>query len=153
MQGPTLPLEIEKANQKLNSLWNIFPTPNGTIGVQQKLEDRLSVRIRHLASHSLKSNKISIKLAGDGTNIGKHLHVINFTFTVIEEGSLAYGCEGNHSLAILKEPEDYESLSKGLEGLRKEVENLKSIEVDGRRYELEYYLGGRLEVSGISYRN
>lgn len=135
--------KLKRRIKELNSLWNIYPTPNGTIGIQQKLEDRLSVRIRHLASHSqLKSNKVSIKLAGDGTNIGKHLHVINFTFTLIEEGSLAYGCEGNHSLAILKEPENYDSLSKGLEDLRKEVENLKSIEVDGRRYELEYYLGG-----------
>lgn len=44
-------------------------------------------------------------------------------------------------LPILKEPEDYESLSRGLEDIRKEVESLKSISVDGKSYEIEYYLG------------
>ena len=32
-------------------------------------------------------NKERVKLSGDGTNIGKRLHVINFTFTLLDEGS------------------------------------------------------------------
>ena len=68
-----------------------------------------------------------MKLSGDGTNIGKRLHVINFTFTLLDEGSVAYGYEGNHTLAVLKEPENYKSLAKGLEDIRLEVERLSRL--------------------------
>ena len=43
-----------------------------------------------------------VKLSGDGTNIGKRLHVVNFTFTMLDEGEKAYSAEGNHVLAIVK---------------------------------------------------
>ena len=33
---------------ELNRLWDIRPTPNGTVGVQQSLTDRLHIRIRKL---------------------------------------------------------------------------------------------------------
>ena len=59
--------------------------------------------------------KIRVKLSGDGTNIGKHLHVINFTFTLLDEGSKAYSSDGNHVLAILREAESYDSGSKTFE--------------------------------------
>ena len=65
-----------------------------------------------------------VKLSGDGTHIGKRLHVLNFTFTVLEEGSRACSCEGNHILAILKEPENHDSPMKGLADLRNEVAHL-----------------------------
>ena len=45
---------------------------------------------------------IKVKLTGDGTNIGKHLHVVNFAFTILDEGDAAYSASGNHCIAILK---------------------------------------------------
>ena len=33
--------KLKKRIQELNSKWDIFPTPNGTVGVQQSLEERL----------------------------------------------------------------------------------------------------------------
>ena len=30
-----------------------------------------------------------MKLTGDGTNIARHVHIVNFTFTLLNEGSLA----------------------------------------------------------------
>ena len=62
------------------------------------------------------------------------------TFTVLDEGVLAYSSDGNHPLALLKEPE--ESLQRGLEDLRNEVERLTEIVVDGETYQIDYYLGG-----------
>ena len=56
-------------------------------------------------------------MSGDGTWIRKRLHVLNITFTVLDEGVLAYSSDGNHPLALLKEPEKYESLQRGLEDL------------------------------------
>lgn len=97
---------IKERIGELNKLWNIRPTPHGTLGVQQTLQDRLKVRIAKLLqvlpdSAPLKMYKrISVKLSGDGTCIGKRLNVINFTFTILDEGSAAYSAEGNHPLVI-----------------------------------------------------
>lgn len=67
---------------------------------------------------------------------------INFTFTVLNEGALAHSHEGNHVLAIIKEIESYESLRTTLQDIRSEVQSLNSIEVEGEKYAITYYLGG-----------
>ena len=54
---------------------------------------------------------------------------------------MAYSSEGNHVLAILKVPESYKSLSNALKDIRREVCELKEIEVDGNTYEIIYFLG------------
>lgn len=82
-----------------------------------------------------------MKLTGDGTWVGKRLHLI-FAFTVLDEGSLAYSCEGNHPLAIFSVKENYAGLISALADIRTEVEELKEIEVNGVKYKVEYYLGG-----------
>ena len=114
---------LKQRISELNKLWNIKPTPNGVVGVQQSLEDRLRVRITHLhksapADAKFRTTKtVNVKLSGDGTNIGKRLHVVNFTFTLLEEGRLAYSSDGNHTLAIFKEAEKYEHLRDALKDI------------------------------------
>lgn len=44
----------------------------------------------------LVNKKVRVKLSGDGTGIGKRLHVVNFTFTLLNEGDAAYSSEGNN---------------------------------------------------------
>ena len=51
-----------------------------------------------------------VKLTGDGTRIGRKLHVVAFAFTILEEGAKAYGPTGNHCIALFKEPEKYDAL-------------------------------------------
>ena len=69
----------------LNRLWEISPTPNNTHGVQQSLKNRLEIRIRRLIHISastapfLQNKTVQVKLSGDGTKIGKRLHVVAFT--------------------------------------------------------------------------
>ena len=133
--------------KELNKLWNIRATPNGTVGVQQSLEDRLHTRVKRLIKTSppnapfLQDRQLKVKLSGDGTNIGKRLHVVGFTFTLLDENQ-ACSSEGNHLLAVFKEPESYDSLKQALEDIIYEVEHLDAIEVDGVSYSIEYYMGG-----------
>ena len=133
--------------QELNKRWNIRPTPNGTQGVQQSLEQRLRIRIEHLLKVSSpnstfrRDHGVRIELSGDGTNIGKRLHVICFTFTILEEEKTG-SYEGNHILAACKEPESYDSLKNALADLIEEVERLQKIEVGGIIFDLDYYMGG-----------
>lgn len=140
--------QVKKRIAELNQLWDIHPTPNGTVGVQQSLEGRLRERVRQLVKSSAldasfkTDKKIRVKLSGDGTKIGNRLHVINFTYVLLDEGDKAYSYEGNHSLAIFREPENYEALQRALEDVICEVDHLTSIEVDGTKYSIEYFLGG-----------
>ena len=53
---------------------------------------------------------MNVKLSGDGTRIGKRLHVVLFTFKLLEEEQYC-STLGNHILAIFKQPKSYESLS------------------------------------------
>ena len=135
---------LAKRIEELNKLWDIFPTSEGTVGVQQKLEDRLKVRVRKLVeTQSLKEvTTIKVKISGDGTNLGKRLHVVNVTFTLLDEGQIAQSEQGNHLLAIFKIPEHYENMALGLNNLIEEMKHLKCAEVDGCRFDIEYFLGG-----------
>ena len=81
-------------------------------------------------------------MSGDGTQIGKRLYVVNFGFTLLEEGELAYTASGNHCVAIIKEPEKYESLLLSLEDIKNEIESLSTIEVNNICFDIEYFLGG-----------
>ncbi len=84
---------------------------------------------------------VRVKLSGDGTNIGKRLHVVNFGFTILE-GDRAYSAAGNHCIAIFKEPEKYTSLKNALKDVSTEVESLSTIVVNDTTFAIEYYLGG-----------
>ena len=81
-------------------------------------------------------------MSGDGTQIGKRLHVVKFGFTLLEEGELAYTASGNHCVAIIKEPEKYESLLLSLEDIKNEIESLSTIKVNNICFDIEYFLGG-----------
>ena len=113
--------QLKKRIVALNTLRNIKPTPNGTHGVQQSLCDRLSVRLKRLIETTSSEatfkveRKVRVKLSGDGTRIGKRLHVVNFTFTLIDEGYKAYACEGNHILAIFKDDQVYQGWTQTFE--------------------------------------
>ena len=54
--------------------------------------------------------KLQVKFSGDGTHIVRSMHVINFTFTALEEMSQRNSPAGNHTSAILKTSEQYENL-------------------------------------------
>ena len=133
---------------ELNHLWEIQPTPNGIVGVQQCLKKRLEPRVQHLVQETPPSvqfkvnSTIRVKLSGDGTTIGKRLHVVNFAYTILDEGDLAHSYEGNHCLAIFCAPENYECLKSALMDIIQEVSSLQFITVCGQQYSVEYYMGG-----------
>ena len=79
--------------------------------------------------------------SGDGTKIGKRLHVVAFTFTLLDENQ-ACSAAGNHILAVFKQPESYNCLKLALEDIIKEVEELMEVHVNGIDFKIVYYLGG-----------
>ena len=68
--------------------------------------------------------------------------MINFAFTLLDEGDKAYSAAGNHCIAIIKETESYDSLKLALQNIIEDVQTLTSITINGSSYSIEYYLGG-----------
>ena len=140
--------KVQERIKASNSKWNLSSTPNDTCGIQQSIKEPLEIRLQTLIKNSpsnsafKEDHKIRVKLSGDGTNIGKRLHVINVTFTVLDEGTLAQAADDNHLIAVIKEPENYEKLSKALTDIRKDVEYLKHLSVGTEQFEIEWFLGG-----------
>ena len=70
--------------------------------MQQSIRDRLLVCLKAFVNNNtLLSTTLKIKLTGDGTFIGKHIHVVHLPYLMT--------ADGNHKIAILKVKEDYET--------------------------------------------
>ena len=132
--------------ETVNERWNPFPTPGEAKGVQIRLKDSLMEQIPKIEHKFGSSKNLKIKVSGDGTNIGKRLHIFNVIYTIINEESAAMSEKGNYVLAIIKTTEEYSSIRDSLSDLIEEMCNLKSVEVNGVEYELEYFLGGDWKI-------
>ena len=148
--------KVKDVAKGLNSKFEVLPAPEGVIGVQQSLRSRLMIRLRSLPSLE-RNQTIQIKLSGDGTGIAKHINVVNFTFTLLNEGAVASTAQGNHTLAILLVPEKYEYLSVALREVAKEASELQTITLNDASHTIEYFLGGDMKflslVCGIDAAN
>ena len=102
---------LKKMASELNTKCEINLCPNGK-GVQQSIQSRLRERLNVLIREDKINcgDKIQIKLLGDGTKVCRKLNLINFTFTVLNEGDLAKSPKGNHTVAIMNGTENYNDL-------------------------------------------
>ena len=77
----------------------------GVVGVEQKLQERLQFLLSELERKGelemiVKDNNcVRVKLSGDGPKVGRSLHVINFTCTLVDKPT-AESVAGNHTIAI-----------------------------------------------------
>ena len=85
----------------INRRWNLFPTPGEADGVQIRLKDSLFEQISKIKNKLNGCKTIKINVSGDETNTGKRLHILNVTYTIINEDSAAMSEKGNYVLAII----------------------------------------------------
>ena len=75
----------------------------------------------------------------------------------MEEGDQAYSVLDNHSIAIFKMAENYANLKAAMEDICSEGNEMKSITINDKTYEIETYLGCDLKflamVCGIDAAN
>ena len=148
MITPGLPSSstVKKLAISMNSKFNISPCPNGIIGVQQSLRVRIAYHIKSLLEKTKENtdlpSNIRVKLTGDGTRIARGLNVVNFAFTILEEGAKAQSVAGNHTIAIMKVSESYDELVSGLTDICQEARDLDVITIDQKIYKITFFLGG-----------
>ena len=140
--------KVKELTKKYNSSFEIKPALDGVIGVQQSFKSCLISRVKNIPQLS-PTETIKVKLSGDGTNIGRNTHVVNVTFTLLNEGSVACTASGNHTLAILQVPKNYDSLSSALKDLLQEVNDVQFITLNEARHQIQYFLGGDMKFLAI----
>jgi len=103
----------------------------------------------------IRNSHINIRLAGDGTQIGSNLSVLNFTFGFLDEikhkaCTNPNSVTGNFSLGMFCiKTEDYDDLKTALKEIVDELKVLKTIKIDGKMYTIELYLGGDLKFLAL----
>lgn len=143
--------QIHKCTKQLNAQYEIQNAPSGIVGVQQSLKAQLQFVLTCMVNNAELNgtqfpDTIRVKLTGDGTQIAKGFSVVNFAFTLLEEGEKAMSVRGNHSLAILKVSESNDNeLFCALTDIIKEARNLNCISVKDKVFKIDYYLGGDMK--------
>ena len=92
--------------------------------------------------------------SADRIEIGQGFTIVNFDFTILEEGEKAHSPAGDQCIEIFKVCEsDYSALYEALQDIIIEASDLKYITIKGKKYDIEYLLGGDMKflalVSGI----
>lgn len=138
-------------------MFEIKPTPGNFPGVQQTISKSLNIQLQ-LDIRSGKVNRdvdtVHVKIAGDGTNVGKRLHLITFGYSILNDVDTQPKV---HLLAVIKCPEKYDALKESLSDVITDLKNTKTVVVDERTYNIRYYLGGDLKflncVMGLKSNN
>ena len=145
MVNPTLPrlYTVSKTAKELNSVSIIRPTPGKEIGVQQSLKEKLHQRIKHLIQLDpsiTQSPLLKVKITGDGTCVSRSMHVVVIAFTIIGTKEHPNSPGGNHVLALINTNENYDGLKEATEDICDEIKHTKDVEVEGVKFNIEYYL-------------
>ena len=94
-------------------------------------------------NRNFKDEIIHIRLAADGTNIGRCLKLLNFTFTILNEGPRSLTANGNYTLGIYEmENENYENLLICFKEHVDELSNLKEIKIGDNTFGIVFYYSG-----------
>ena len=118
--------------------------------IKQHILKRLEVLIFKNTEEGINTpNTIRIKFTGDGIQIDRELKVINFAFTILDEGERALLVAGNYSVAIMKTGESYDDLAKGIEDICTEAKDLEVLTTGEKVYRIQFFLVGDLKFLAI----
>ena len=150
---------MKKRKKEIDSLFTVH---NNEMGVFYSMRDKLKFRLESFfdrrygvkeendeetavstTNKPFRDEIIHVKLAADGTNIGRSLKLLNFTFTIINEGGRAKTATGNYTVGIFEiENESREAVTISFRELTDEIESIDEIEIRGRTVKIVFYYGG-----------
>ena len=137
--------QLQSNINQLNSSYSIYPIPGTLTGFQLSICHLLDMVLnRHAAEKSPSPDKITLKLSGDGTWLGKRIHIVSFMFT-LPDFSDAASAHGINLIAIFLGSEDYYQVKNSIQDIVEEAQMLQTFTFLGRTLVLEYYLGGDLK--------
>lgn len=90
---------------------------------------------------SAENNIVKVKLVGDGTYVGKFIHLVNFTCVILNESN-PNSVTRNYPLVIFRGDESYECLNENLAGVRNVIESFKVFQYNNIEYQIQYFMAG-----------
>lgn len=140
---------IKQRRGQLNNICHISSTPGDEEGAQVPFREILTERIRHYAASQPNSlpdgDCIKIKISGDGAQMTRNSNFILMSFALLYPSQDIMAAKGNHTIAVVNGKEDYSTLKTCFGDVFRDINELvneKKIEIDGKTFNLEFFLGG-----------
>ncbi len=144
---------VEQCQAVLNSE---LKKKTNTLGSYYDPKQKIEYFFRLFKDHIvMRDNTINIRLAGDGTQIGKNYSVLNFSFGFLDDITNEARMNpntvtGNLCLGLFKIiTEDYDSIKTALKEILESLATFDSMNIDGVDYKIEFWLGGDLKFLAL----
>ena len=128
---------IKELRKEINNKFRVFNNKFGAYCcVKEKLQMILTRVIK--TNRDIESHDIKIKYSIDGTNVGRHVKLFNFTFTCLNE-ERCMSQSGNYTIGLFKiKKECYEELTCTSE-IFELKEKINEIEIGSKTYTIKKY--------------
>ena len=152
---------LKKRRAEIDEHFNIFMNKKGAyVSAEAKIKFQVISFFERkynltdaeaFSAEEFKDEIIHIRLAADGTNIGRNMKLLNITFTILNEGPRSLTANGNYTLGIYEmETENYENLSICFKELVEELAKLKQIKIGVYNINLIFYYSGDWKMLAYS---
>ena len=136
---------VKQRRSQLSDICHITSTPGETEGAQTSFTGLLNDRVQdYVASHP-NVDHIQVKISGDGARMTRNSSFILMSFALLHSDDEVMAAKGNHTIAVVKGKEDYNTLRQSFADVFKDINSLiskKKMEVGGKSINLEFFLGG-----------
>lgn len=148
--GSNLPRSylIKQKRDDLNKLCSITSTPGKADEAQFSFNSLLEERVKTFIDSNPtfdNSESIRIKISGDGAKMTHSSNFVIFSFSLLQKTDDVMSAKGNHTIAVVKGTEKYETLKESFKNVFDEINALnrdKKLTIDGKDYNVELFLGG-----------
>ncbi|XP_028394773.1 uncharacterized protein LOC114518936 [Dendronephthya gigantea] len=140
---------VKQRRSQLNDISNVIPTTGKADGAQMSFTDMLKTRIGEFVKvHNevdWSKEKIQVKISGDGAKMTRNSSFILLSFSLLQSRKDVMSASGNHTFAVIKGSENYETLKDSFGTIFQTINNLievSEIEINSSKFGLEFFLGG-----------
>jgi hypothetical protein len=128
---------IKELRFEINKKFSIF---KNNFGYYCNLKQKFQIVLQRVltAKRDLEVRNFDIKYSIDGTNVGRHVKLLNFTFTCLNE-ERCMGISGNYTIGVFKiKKECYEELACVKE-IFDQIDSLNEIEIGSKMYTINSF--------------
>ena len=118
---------VKQRRDQLNEICHIDPTPGSAEGAQMSFTGLLKARVLDLISKEKETNwkehPIQVKISGDGARMTRNSSFILLSFSLLQAGDDVMSSSGNHTIAIVKRSESYNTLKEAFGAVFSEIKD------------------------------
>lgn len=147
---------IKQKRDDLNSFCHIERVPGPLPGAQRSfatmLKESFTKYLDSNPSYGPTKSPFQVKISGDGARVSRTTTFMILSFSLLQSGDFS-SSKGNHTIAIVKGPEQYETLQVSFKDIIDEIkDHIKSqkVKLGDKQVPVEFFLGGDLKFLLLS---